>query len=348
MKNCIFWKEGLAYPREPAVPAGMEVSVIQWADEEFPFLHETNITQLGGRLIAGWFNCAQDEIIGKTLCRGRWLEPDGSVASRPMVITQDPALHTVPITFFAEESGDYAFSCLMEKHDTLTGYVVFRRQGDEWMREKEGSFPLLINSSPFRLPDGRWVAAGRFGRDTQDNPKHPCIVRFRSVLDEPDVIPMPGPWNEGDFTLRCPETAIFVDGNRLQTIVRNEVGPDLTFESFDGGDTWTQGAYTQMPINGSKLCCDTLSTGRQFMIYNEKVGNDDRRKLVLALRDGMDSPFDTLYLLRDGYDEALGCGPNWHYPSVWEKDGILYISCTISGQGPVRHAGLIRVPVASL
>ena len=91
----------------------------------------------------------------------------------------------------------------------------------------------------------------------------------------------------------------------------------------------------------------TLSDGRDFLFYNERTPQNDRSRLVMALREG-DGGFTKLYLIADGYDDALRCGPYWHYPSVCEWDGTLYVSCTANGPDNLRDAVVYRIPVKSL
>ena len=68
----------------------------------------------------------------------------------------------------------------------------------------------------------------------------------------------------------------------------------------------------------------------------------------MAVRPHHGVGFDRVYLLQQGQNESLGRGPFWHYPCAYERKGILYISCTSSSVGPVRHGALIRVPVSSI
>ena len=50
---------------------GLRAQIVHRADQEFPFLHDTMIVPLGGRLLMAWYNCSENEIVGRTIIRGR-------------------------------------------------------------------------------------------------------------------------------------------------------------------------------------------------------------------------------------------------------------------------------------
>ena len=49
MKSCMAWDETAAYP-VAVLPKGIKAAILHRADEEYPFLHDTMITVLGGKL----------------------------------------------------------------------------------------------------------------------------------------------------------------------------------------------------------------------------------------------------------------------------------------------------------
>ena len=83
------WREGLEYPACPTKPEGMKTSVIQRADEEFPFLHDTMVVPLLGKLFMAWYNCSEAEIVGKTVIRGRWSQDGGESLSDAELVAED-------------------------------------------------------------------------------------------------------------------------------------------------------------------------------------------------------------------------------------------------------------------
>lgn len=348
MKACMAWDERVPYPKAPAVPVGLTAAVLHRADEEFPFLHDTMITTLGGKLFAAWYNCTEDEIAGRTVIRGCWLKDDGTPETGLQVVAEDEHFHAVPVTFFEENGGFYAFATRMTGHDVPVGYMVTEYVDGAWKIVHTGETPVLLNTLPLRLRDGRWLLCGRVAGKKGEHPLIPCAVTCTSVLEELRLHPMPGVWNRGKYPLPYPETTMIADKGRIHTLVRNEHGPALCFESTDSAASWSSAQESTLPAAPVKMCAGRLSDGRQYVLFNEKTERNDRSRLVMALRKDMDSDFDRLYLLRDGFDEQLNAGPYWHYPCACEKDGVLHITCTVSEEGIVRHAALLRVPVASL
>ena len=43
---------------------GLRAQIVHRADQEFPFLHDTMIVPLGGRLLMAWYNCSENEVGG--------------------------------------------------------------------------------------------------------------------------------------------------------------------------------------------------------------------------------------------------------------------------------------------
>ena len=39
---------------------GLRAQIVHRADQEFPFLHDTMIVPLGGRLLMAWYNCSEN------------------------------------------------------------------------------------------------------------------------------------------------------------------------------------------------------------------------------------------------------------------------------------------------
>ena len=86
---------------------GLRAQIVHRADQEFPFLHDTMIVPLDGRLLMAWYNCSENEIVGRTIIRGRWSADHGQTWSEPEIICEDvrPEHHMVPVTF-TEENGE--------------------------------------------------------------------------------------------------------------------------------------------------------------------------------------------------------------------------------------------------
>ena len=329
---------------------GLRARIVHRSGPEFPFLHDTMIAPLGGRLLMAWYNCSENEIVGRTIIRGRWSADSGRTWSAPEIICEDPRpdCHMVPVTFTEDTGRIWAYVTRMSSHDRPTGYVCAEYCQGQWTVRRECGTPLLINTLP-QETGGQWIAGGRMAAAHGEMPRIPVVVRSPKqspALWEP--APLPGPWLHGSYPLGFPETAVLAAGDRIDAIVRNDAGPAQAFHSTDGGQTWTSAADARMPIAPAKMYGGSLPDGRQYLIYNEQTAKKDRSRLVLALSPGGDAPFDHALILADGPDPELDAGPCWHYPCACIDGGMLHISCTASDETVVRHAALFSIPLENL
>ena len=332
--------------RNPALQA----QIVHRADREFPFLHDTMVVQLGGRLLTAWYNCSEDEIVGRTVIRGRWSQDGGATWSAPEIICEDDreGYHMVPVTFSEYDGQIWAYVTRMTAHDRPVGYVCAAYDGARWQIRSEREAPVLLNTLPQKT-EGRWIVGGRMSAARGELPLIPIVaLAAPGAPAEWTIVKLPGPWNRGEYPLQFPETALLVERNRVDALVRNDAGPMGCFTSLNGGQSWSEMRPCSLPIAPAKMYGGTLPDGRQYLIYNELTARKDRSRLVLALRDGPEKPFTRAWLLADGYDEAIEAGPYWHYPCACTADGRLYVSCTASGQGVVRHAALFTVPLDAI
>lgn len=347
------WNPAEAYPEVHDEPAGMKHRIIHRADEEYPFLHDTMIAELDGKLLCAWYNCSENEIVGKTVIRGRWSDDHGESWSAPQMIAQADAgsgIHMVPAIFSEEAGGIYAYITEMSAHDRPVGYGVYRYTGAEWEQIAHDDTPALFNMQPVRLCDGRLMSAGRMSDKAGELPLIPCV--YASELQAPAVwqsVSLPGPWQFGCYPLSFPETTLLAEGEHLTAVTRNDGGAAQVCESYDLGQMWSDPRDAGLPIASSKMCGGTLSNGTQYLIYNEKTKPASRNRLVIALRSSSEADFTRVYTIFEGEDKQLNAGPMWHYPCAVEHAGHLYVSCTASRMDDVRrHAAIAVIPVDSL
>lgn len=324
--------------------------IVHRADEEFPFLHDTMVASLGGRLLMAWYNCSEDEIVGRTVIRGCWSSDGGKTWSKPEIICEDTenGLHMVPVTFTEKDGEIWAYVTQMSAHDRPTGYVCVQYVDHEWRIREEREDLVLLNTLPQSV-GAKWVVGGRRAAKAGELPHIPVIALAEK--ENParwEIVDLPGPWEQGEYPLFYPETAVLVDGANVTAISRNDAGAAQFFESTDGGRSWSTGKNCDMPIAPAKIYAGSLPDGRQYMIYNEITPEKDRSKLVMALRDGSGKPFDRAWILAEGFNEALDAGPYWHYPCACVADGWLHISCTVSARTVVRHAAMFSLPLESI
>ena len=326
---------------------GQRVQIVQRADDVFPFLHDTMIAFLGGRLLMAWYNCSEAEIVGRTVIRGRWSADGGKSWSEPEIICEDSSgMHMVPVTFSEYGEEIWAYVTKMRAHDRPTGYVCLKYDGHSWSAQEQRREPLLLNTLPQTI-GGQWIAGGRKASRPGELPLIP-VVAISEQKRCADWTTIPLIAEREAIALQYPETAILVDRANIDAIVRNDDGPMLTFESSDGGKQWRGPFACDIPILPAKMYGGSLPDGRQYLLYNEQTKDHSRSRLVLAVRKGHGAPFDRSYLLADGYDAETGAGPNWHYPCACIADGWMYVSCTASDQSVRRNGALFSFPLEAL
>lgn len=342
MANHPFFFEG-DFPNDPPKPRGMTAACVRRATEEFPFLHDTSVTVLGGRLFAAWYQCTAGEIEGITQIAGSWSDDGGETWSEAEIVAEDSRYHCVPAAFYETDDGISALVTRMTAHDRPVDVLELTYTDGRWERRRRHDIRFLFNTNPVRYLDGTWIAGGRVSPAAGELPQIPAAA-VRDIAGNWTVQPFEGPWTDGKFPLWCPETAI-LRKNGLRAIVRNDHGQPWTFRREDGA--WCFTGEAELPVHSAKMYAGTLSDRREYLLYNERTPQNDRSRLVLAVREG-DGGFTKLYLIADGYDDALRCGPYWHYPCACEWDGTLYVSCTANGPDNLRDAVVFRIPVDAL
>ncbi len=334
-------------PEYRAIPH-LEKRIIHRADDAFPFLHDTVIAALGGRLFAAWYNCSRDEIEGRTVIRGRWSADGGGSWSEAEIVAEDMRehRHMVPATFLEDGGVTQAYVTRMSAHDRPLGYVTYRYDGSRWRETERIDVPVLFNTLPLQA-SGRLYIGGRMAEAPGGPPLVPIVAVREPGQAHWRILRLPGPWQSGAYPLRFPETALLADGDRLEAVVRNDDGPFWQYSSEDGGESWSPPAPCPLSVVPAKVCMGTLPDARQYLIFNEPAGGW-RTRLVLSVRNDRFSPFDARYVLADGFDEALQAGPDWHYPCACVAGGRMHVSCTASGAGVRCHAALFSFSPADL
>lgn len=343
----INWTLAAPYPSAPSKPEGLRARMLCHFCDEFPFLHDTSISLCQGGLFIAWYACTQGEIEGATRIVGRF-SPDGEDWRPLEIVEEGREYHYVPASFFEENRQFRAVVTVMTGHDRPIGFDELLRCDKGWEKLGSSALPFLFNTTPITAPDGALIAGGRFSPIVGELPRIPAIIRRARGESDWRLIRFPGEWDMGAYPLPFPETAILPDGGLIEAIVRNDNGQPRVYRSSDAGLSWAYAGESDLPAAGSKLYGGRLSDGRQYLIFNERTPARDRSRLVMALRDCSDRPFDRLLLLADGWDSELESGPYWHYPWACEYNGRLYVSCTSNGPDNRRNAVLFDFPLASV
>ena len=338
-------------------PAGMTCQSLYLSEKGYPFLHDTALGVWQGRIICAWYNCAEGEMQGDTLIRARWSEDEGKTWSRQEIIASspDPSLYYVPVSFASDERDFFAFVTRMSGLDQPEGVEIFRYTGCAWKSEAILPLPMIVNTPAYRMANGRYLLAGRMRAPGCLHPEIPAVAvsETTDVCSDYRLIPLPGPWLQGDFRLRFPETALIADGRQVTAFVRGQTfrqGENwrpYCFTSSDDGLSWSKGTQMNLPAVGSKLFGGTTSTGLSYLLFNAENTQMNqwygRGLLAMAVsRTGTDQA-ERCYRLLDGPHSA-GMEPEWSYPCSVEFNGHLYVACTSAK----RNAALLKIPLASL
>jgi hypothetical protein len=206
------WNNKVDFPRHGDKPTGMKATIVHKADAAFPFLHDTMVVPLLGKIFMAWYNCSEAEIVGRTVIRGCWSDDGGEHWSIPEIIAEDvteEGLHYVPVTFHEFEGKAYAYITIMKSHDRPLGYECRVYETGLWNVVKKYEDPLLFNTLIQELPNGMIAAAGRIASRTGELPLIPSVMLAEK--QEPAtwrIQRLPGPWLTGDYSLPYPETAL--------------------------------------------------------------------------------------------------------------------------------------------
>ena len=348
MKTLIRWSEKFPYPCEAEFPDGLTRVCVHRGGGEYPFLHDTSVTVLDGRLFLAWYQCTEGEIEGKTGISGCWSD-DGINWSEPETVISDSDCHYVPAAFYQAEDGlPHGLVTCMTGHDRPFKVVEVRRENGQWKRYKEHGISFLFNTAPRQLPDGSWISGGRFPAAEGELPLIPAAAKRCAGSEEWQLLPFPGPWEEGNFPLKYPETALFFADGAWHAVARCDGGAAYTYRAGADGTGWKFTGETNLPAIGAKWYAGNLPDGRDYLLFNELAAGDERLRLVLLVREQGAEAFSKRFVLADGWDESLSCGPYWHYPSACVFEDALYVSCTSNKEESVRNAACIRVPLKSL
>lgn len=344
----IHWSDTIPYPTDNRVPEGISRICVHRGGGEFPFLHDTSITVLGGKLFMAWYQCTQGEIEGQTQICGSWSEDGGLHWSEPELVIGDNVWHYVPAVFYEAENGNICglVTC-MTGHDRPDHVVELKYERDRWIQTAEHVMPFLFNTTPIRLPDGSWIAGGRSASAKGELPLIPGVVKRNPGNTNWELYSFLCPWFDENVA-SYPETALLVCEDGIHAVVRCDNGPAYTYYSGIEGEAWQYIGRSDLPAIGAKWYGGTFPEGGTFLLFNEYSDGDERTRLVLLTRKFEEKGFSKRYVLAEGIDESIKCGPWWHYPSACILKDTLYVSCTSNQEEKVRNAVCIRISLKSL
>ncbi len=359
------WHLDTPYPSQDQMcyPDGIEhILAHDGRTDILPFLHDVTIAAHEGRIYIAWYNSTDAEICGSSLIRGRHSDDDGKTWSEPFSIVgkiDSAEEHFVPANLFIHDGYLHATITEMTGKNMTSSVHLFRKgEGDTWSRVGQIQHGFICNTPPIRLPDdptgvsstSRYISPAWMPMKNS-TPAFPAVLLSQGddISAEWEPVLLFDPLNPASPRIRCPETTLRVDGNRVFAFVRNDTGPAWVFSSDDFGRTWSSPQhFAPMSVGNSKLFAGTLSDGRRYLIYNEDRGYFERSLLVVAFTAPGESQYSKVYKLFDGVEPAFDRGSKWFYPCAVEQDGFLFVACTLQEPSDQRSAVLAKIPVGSL
>lgn len=339
----------------PPFPKDNQMTVVHNSyREERTFVHDTMMYAFHGKIYMAWYSCPQSEIADDTMLIGRSSSDNGKTWSAPFVIARDEGKdgeprHFVPVSFWEYKDTLYAFVSKMTRHDRPVSVSVYRllEETTEWEYQQDliseaDDLSLILNHNALPQPDGSFLISGRFHPEKNCYPDRPCILRWQGGnMRDWQLIPL----SEAPIG-NCPETSVSrMEKGTLIAVTRNSFGsPALFYVSSDEGKTW-RCSESDLPAIDAKLYLLTLSTGQTVIAFNKAENETDRTRLCLALLNPETLACKKMYTVAHGISEV---GYIYHYPCLLEKDGLLFISCTVNTPEEIRSAAVFTIPLSNL
>lgn len=301
------------------------------------YLHEAAIMWHRDRFYICWANNPEyehnnyDEIIrGKTSF-------DGIHWSEASIWMEAPALgaHSFNHPLLFSHGGKlYGFFVAWygEKHEPTTEIFILNEETGKWEHQEGCGLEWFVPfGTPQKMSDGNWILSG----ENYWYQSAVAISRGNDMLHW-DLVKIPKP----EFTMHYPESAVFIDGDRIVDICRPDerlpyrVAPVSV--STDNGRTWSEMVHSNWPLSDSQPFAGKLSTGQNYLITNNKEEN--RALLSIAVTGPEGGLFKRIFKIRHqkwpvrrlfggyGGPTCVGTTTEWSYPNAFEHNGNLYVA----------------------
>ena len=316
-------------------------------DERYSFVHETAIVEYHGVLFAAWYACPRFELMERSpivFCRSL---DQGKTWDELKIVADDPLgniLYCPPVFGICDDqlymlinemvSADHMHALDLYRYNEETGVFEFC-----WSKP----IPFKLNTNVYHLDNGKLILPGRIA-EMDGFPITPAVLISDSGK-------MDGDWRlvklqeDGYFPdgsrYQHPEVSLIADGKNVYAFVRNDFrNIPMLYQSQDYGEHWTGPIALDIPFSNSKIYSGTLKDGRHYAIGNIQPG---RSKLEIFFTEPGTMTFTRSFVLQDGTNEQLGYGKDWHYPSVWESDGKLYVIYTVNINAWLHRGAVVSV-----
>jgi predicted neuraminidase len=291
----------------------------------FPQCHASTMAETKGSLVAAWFGGTRE----KNPDVGIWVSRHtGAKWTEPVEVAN------------GVQDGGKRFPCWNpvlfqpSKGPLLLFYKVGPSPSRWWGMLLTSDDGGKTWSKPQRLPDGIWgpiknkpieLPGGTILCGTSDESKG-WRVYMQTTADLGKSWKSVGPLNDGR-TMAAIQPTILMHGDKLQILCRSKHGRIVESWSKDGGKTWSELTWTELPNPNSGIDAVTLKDGRHLLVYNPT--RSGRSPLNVAVSKDGKVWQDMLVLEKEPGE--------FSYPAVIQtSDGLVHITYTWKRQR-VRH-----------
>lgn len=316
-------------------------------NEQYSFVHETAIVEYHGVLFAAWYACPRFELMERSpivFCRSF---DQGKTWDELKIVADDPEgniLYCPPVFGTCD---DKLYMLLNEMvsadHMHALDLYIYNEKVNQFEFVWSRPIPFKLNTNVYHLDNGKLILPGRIA-ELDGFPITPAVLISDSGK-------MDGDWRlvklQEDGYLpdgsryQHPEVSLIAEGKNVYAFVRNDFrNIPMLYQSQDYGEHWTGPIALDIPFSNSKIYSGTLEDGRHYVIGNIQPG---RSKLEIFFTEPGTMTFARSLVLQDGANEQLGYGKDWHYPSVWESNGKLFVIYTMNIDGWMYRGSVVSV-----
>lgn len=307
-----------------ASPPGLVKAEFLYETAPFPSCHAATLAETDAGLVAAFFGGTHERHpdVGIWVTRhvnGRWTPPVEVANGEGFATNRFPTWN--PVLFQPRNGPLFLFYKVGPSPATWWGMVMTSTNaGQTWSAPRRLPDGILgpIKNKPLELPNGDFLSP------TSTEGPGGWRVHFERSRDGGQTWTATPPLNDGRRIRAIQPSLLVHPGNRLQALGRTREGRLFEIWSEDGGETWGEMGYLELPNPNSGTDAVTLRDGRHLLVYNHHPLNKGRKVLNVALsRDGRN--WEAALVLEHDYTKRDG----FAYPAVIQtRDGLVHIAYT--------------------
>lgn len=314
---------GIAWAQLTNQPGFIKAEFI-YETAPFPSCHASTIVETKSGLVAAWFGGTHERhpdvcIYVSRLQNGAWTAPAEVANGVGFATNRLPTWN--PVLFQPKAGPLMLFYKVGPSPATWWGMVTTSTDdGKTWSEPKRLPEGILgpIKNKPVQLANGDILSP------TSTEGKEGWRVHFERSTDGGQTWTASVPVNDGKKIGAIQPSILFHSEKKLQVVGRTRQGRMFDIWSKDGGKTWGQMEFTEMPNPNSGTDAVTLQDGRQLLVYNHNPNNKGRSPLNIAVsKNGKE------WLAAMVVEDEPGAPNGFAYPAVIQSsDGLVHITYT--------------------